>query len=85
MGVVLGKGKSAKSNFICRDLVLEEIQFVGCYLQICRVAGIPHGPCCRCGSDQHGSNQFRTSHDKILKDLGRRCAILKIWDQSEGT
>jgi hypothetical protein len=36
MGVVLGKGKSAKSNFICRDLVLEEIQFVGA---ICKYAG----------------------------------------------
>jgi hypothetical protein len=36
MGVVLGRGKSAKSNFICRDLVLEEIQFVGA---ICKYAG----------------------------------------------
>jgi hypothetical protein len=36
MGVVLGRGKSAKSNFICRDIVLEEIQLVGA---ICKYAG----------------------------------------------
>jgi hypothetical protein len=65
---------AAMGPIIHVDQVLEDIQTRGLFTNI-HGDHISRGPHYPCGSGHHACDQFRTSDESLVKDLGPRCAF----------